>query len=107
MFSFRYSHRTPAATASPEPDSQMLFFEPRRIVRGIKFHLLDSRAVSTVNLESCEEVVTRLAERGQRIVVHKDRWAAMNDPDRLQWLLDQSHVTVQIKPDKLAILQVR
>jgi hypothetical protein len=87
--------------------SNVLSFDPSSIVQAIAFHLLDEGKASAVNRESSEAAVDKLARRNKQLVIAADQWATMSNAQRLQWLLDHSHVVVKSGTSGRAMLMVR
>jgi hypothetical protein len=95
MFSFL--RRPKPATHPTEPtrtSTQVITFDPCRIVRGVTFHLLDEGKAHFV--ESSESVVSDLSLRIDRLTISADKWAEMENSQRLERLLDQSHICRQV-----------
>jgi hypothetical protein len=106
MFSFL--RRAKPAMDATEPaltSTRMISFDPGRIVRGITFHLLDEGKARLV--ECSESVVYNLSLRMDHLTISADRWAAMGNAQRLQWLLDHSHIVVTSALSGSATLSVR
>lgn len=105
MFGFLRSSHTAQPGESPDPDPhQVLCFDPDRIVRAIRFHLLDGAGTPAVSAESCAESLARISAAGQRLTIRRARWAAMTDSERLHWLLERSRTAVRLRPDGVAVL---
>jgi hypothetical protein len=107
MYSFLRPWTYPVEEAKPlRTDGRVLSFDPVRLIQAIAFHLLDEGKAHAVSTESCRDVAMRLALRFDRLTIPADLWAAMDNPQRLHWLLDQSHVRVSVKSCGSAILSV-
>lgn len=87
--------------------SELLVFEPERIVRAVAFHLLDEAIASSVDPASRDAVRRCLAERSVRIALTRHRWAAMDNVQRLRWLLAQAQIDVTLGADRTALLGTR
>ena len=85
-------------------DHDLLSFEPRKVVLGIEFHLLDSKVASAVSGESREATLDRITRDPGRLTIRRDRWADMNDAQRLHWLLERSHTAVRFDRNAVAVL---
>lgn len=108
MFPFlRRAKPATGRTVSTPASTHLLWFDPARIVQGISFHLLDEGKARAINPESSQAAVDQLSQRFDRLTVSADRWAAMENPQRLQWLLDQSHIVVESASSGSATLWVR
>ncbi len=106
MFPFlRRARPAPVPTDTIPTSTHMLCFDPCRIVQAITFHLLDEGKARSV--VSSDAVVDKLAQRIGQVAISADRWAAMENRQRLQWLLDQSHVVVKSASSGSATLSVR
>lgn len=97
MFSFL--HRPKPAmireACLPESKPRLLSFDAARIVCAITFHLLDDGKVPDVDRESSELAITLLAQRMDQLTISADKWAAMGNLQRFQWLVHQSHITIK------------
>jgi hypothetical protein len=82
-------------------------FDPSGVVRAITFHLLDEGKAHGVNLQSSEAVVHKLSQRINHLAISADQWAAMDNGQRLRWLLKQSHIVVKLGSSQNAMLSVR
>jgi len=108
MFSFL--RRTKPATdemKATETGVNMLSFDACGVVRAITFHLLDEGKARAVNLKSSQAAIHKLAGRMSCLRISAAQWAAMNNVQRLQWLLKQSHIVVKSAPSRPAMLAVR
>ena len=107
MFSFLWRSKPVTNEAkAASGNAKMLAFDPSSIVRAITFHLLDEGKARAVNLESSEAAVRKLSQRMNRLTISAEYWAAMDNVQRLQWLLRQSHIVVtsaQSRPAKLSV----
>jgi DNA-binding NtrC family response regulator len=79
---------------SIQSSAKVLAFDPPAIVRAITFHLLDEGNARTINRESSQTAVDALSRRKSQLIISASLWAAMNNVQRLQWLLKQSHIVV-------------
>ena len=71
-----------------------LIFDPPAIVRAITFHLLDEGAADAIDAESAKVTVQKISERINQFTVSVDEWRAMENVQRLRWLLEQSHIAI-------------
>jgi hypothetical protein len=108
MFSFlrRPSVATDEVKAT-EPGTKVLCFDPATIVRAITFHLLDEGKAHCVNPQSSEAAIQKLCQRSILLAIPADRWATMENVQRLQWLLAQSRIVVKPASSGSAKLAVR
>lgn len=110
MFLFHWlrSGKPAGSAAGPggDGDPRTLLFESSRIAAGIVFHLLDQDLASAVDPVSSEAARDDFARRHVRLTVGRDRWANMSNPQRLRWLLEESHTGITFRPDRTAILLV-
>ena len=94
-----------AQTRTSEPSTREVFrFGPQDITRGVCYHLLDEELAKNVKRKSIRRTVARLTREIGCLAIPKDDWAAMSDPQRLQWLLEESHTAVEITEDGTAVL---
>lgn len=108
MFSFIQRTRPAEEAAQPMPPaSDVICFDPSGVVRAITYHLLDEHKAAGVNPESSRAAVGKLGQRIRYLSISARRWAAMKNAERLQWLLDQSHIVVKSAPSGPAMLSVR
>jgi hypothetical protein len=108
MFSFLQKSKQPAdeLTATP-PTREMLAFDAAGLVRAITYHLLDEHKVSAISAESSQAAVAKLSQRIGHITIAAHEWATMENVERLQWLLNQSHIVVRPTSYGIALLSVR
>jgi hypothetical protein len=107
---FPFPWRVKPATAAPktiQASTRVIWFDPARIVRGVTFHLLDEGKARGVSTESSESAVNCLARRVDHPAIAADKWAAMENPQRLQWLLDQGRIVVRAESPGFVKLCVR
>jgi hypothetical protein len=108
MFSFLWRSKpvTDEAKAA-SGNAKMLAFDPSSIVQAITFHLLDERKARAINLKSSEVAINKLSQRMSCLTIPAAHWAAMDNVQRLQWLLKQSRIVVKSAPSRPAMLAVR
>jgi hypothetical protein len=103
MIDSRSGNRT--QTLPSPPTAQEVFrFGPHEIVRALSFHLLDEELATQIKRKSVRRTVARLNREIGCLAIPKGDWAAMSDPQRLEWLLEESHTAVEITEDGTAIL---
>lgn len=108
MFSFlRRSRRATDEVNTTQCGTRMVSFDPSGIVRAISFHLLEEGKARVVNRESSEAATHKLSQRFVRVAISADQWAAMDNVQRLQWLLKQSHIVVKSGLSGSCMLSVR
>ena len=108
MFSFlRRVKPASDQTSAASPNTNMLSFEPSSIVRAITFHLLDEGKARAVDPESTKAAVHKLSQRMSYLRISAAHWAAMDNGQRLQWLLTHGHVVVKSASSRPAMLFVR
>ena len=93
-------------TVSPKDNGarEMFRFNPRQITEAIAFHLLDEGTANRVNPDSLGRNITRLTRELGNLAVPKDDWAGMTNPQRLRWLLEESHTSFQVCTNGTALL---
>jgi hypothetical protein len=87
--------------------AELLVFEPERIVLAVAFHLIDEAIASSVDPASRDAVTRCLAERSVRLALTRQRWAALDNGQRLRWLLAQAPIDVTLGADRTALLGTR
>jgi hypothetical protein len=96
MFSFLHrSRQTLCSQTNATEPPRSLCFTPATIISGITFHLLDDRKVTAIDPQSQAFAAIALARRLDQLSIPADKWAAMENGQRLQWLLNQSHIVVK------------
>lgn len=84
-----------------------LMFAPRRIVQAISFHLIDEGIFRAIDADSCERSTTDLSTANVLLSIAREQWVHMDNPQRLQWLQEQSRVVAAANTDGTATLMVR
>jgi len=108
---------TPASTAgasnaSPSPQQQPqqredIRFDPRRIMSALVFHACEEGKVEEVSPSSIRGTLRRLVRQKISAIVSRERWAAMTNPQRLEWLLKVSRTIFEASPEGYGILSER
>lgn len=108
MFFF-HRRRTggPGEEMRRDPTGDPLLFDSSRIVLAIAFHLLDEGLAAAVDAASRDAVARGLADRGVRLDISQARWAAMDNRQRLRWLLAEATTGVTFGPGRVAVLSLR
>ena len=81
----------------PAPEARkdgIIIFEADRILQAICFHVVDEGKAAMVEPVSIRLTRVRLLRQKTRVVVTRFQWAAMSNPERLDWLLDRSKTTI-------------
>ena len=111
MFSFlRRSNRATDDVNTSQLSTSMISFDPSSIVRAITFHLLDEGKARTINRQSTQAAVEMLSRRMSHLTISAEYWATMNNIQRLEWLLKQSHIVVtsaSSRPARLSVGRLR
>ena len=108
MFSFlRRPKQVADQVKAQQSSTNVLSFDPSGIVRAIAFHLLDEGKAHAISPESSEAAVQKLSQRINRLTISADQWAAMENVQRLNWLLNRSHIVVRSASSGAAMLSVR
>jgi hypothetical protein len=93
-------------TSEARPDA-VLRFEPLATVRAIVFHLLDERVARSVAPETIDRTIARLTAKSIRPSIAWRRWVTLSNPQRLAWLLAESHTSMRIGENDRVRLQAR
>ena len=99
--------QAPEALEAAPASMNMLSFDPSTIVQAIAFHLLDEGKISAISRESSEAAVDKLSQQHRQLAISADQWVKMTNAQRLQWLLDRSHVVFKAGTSGTAVLMVR
>ena len=96
----------PGTPSTPEAEA-VLQFEPDRIVRAIVFHMLDEGLAREIAPDSARNAVARLRRRAVRPSIRRSAWVAMNNHERLEWLLAESRTVPLLRDDDVVLLGSR
>jgi hypothetical protein len=97
-----------SSNSASGPDADAVFqFEPDRIVRAIVYHMLDEGLAREIAPDSVHNAVTRLRRRGVRPSIRRSAWVAMNNHERLEWLLAESRTVPLLRDDDVVLLGSR
>jgi hypothetical protein len=80
-------------------------FEPELAVQAIVFHLAEEGISSDVVVESADATVGRLRRSTVRPTVARAIWSEMTNPQRLEWLLQQTGTIARLVSDEKSILE--
>jgi hypothetical protein len=83
----------------------MLRFEPELAVQAIAFHLADEGISGEVVADSAQATVIRLRRAGLRPTVARTVWSHMTNPQRLEWLLEQTATLARLIDDERSVLE--
>ncbi len=86
-------------------DSAIFCFDAQQIGRAISFHLIDLGQARRISNQSLQRTVTRLGKEPKGLTISRGIWSSMSDPQRLNWLLEESHTVVELTGDKTALLR--
>ena len=92
-------------TSSSGDAPAMLRFEPELAVRAIAFHLADEGISGEVVADSAQATVIRLRRAGLRPTVARTLWSRMTNPQRLEWLLEQTATAARLIDDETSVLE--
>ena len=99
---------TPSATKADDPAPAaavaMYQFDPKSLVRGIVFHLVDEGIAAEVSGDSVRRTIDRLASRKISPSIQRGQWAAMTNRQRMDWLLAESKTAMSVIFGKTAVL---
>lgn len=108
MFSFlRRAKPVTDGIQAIQAASDMLSFDAFSIVRAITFHLVDEGKARAVDLKSSQAAIHKLSQRMSCVTISAAHWGVMDNVQRLQWLLKQSHIVVKSAPSRPTMLAVR
>lgn len=85
-----------APTPTLSPSTGILHFDANRIVAGIRFHVTDAGLATGLTDDSVRRATTRLTRDATDLTIHRERWEAMDDRERLHWLLSESHTALSL-----------
>src|SRR5688572_12472054 len=80
-------------------------FEPELAVRAIVFHLVDEGLAVEVADHSAVAAVTRLRRESCRPSIAHEAWSDMTNPQRLEWLMEQTRTASRLVSHDVAILE--
>ena len=83
---------TPARTTGGA--DERITFEPRRLLTGITFHLLEDELALEVDQRSVQSLRAQLEREHLSVTVSRHDWERMTDYDRLHWMLRAGGVNV-------------
>ena len=83
----------------------MLHFEPDLAVQAIAFHLADEGISDEVAAESAKATILRLRTASIRPAVARGVWSHMTNPQRLEWLLEQTGTVARLISDETSVLE--
>jgi hypothetical protein len=83
----------------------LIRFEPDLAVRAITFHLVDEGITTTVVPETAHATLVRLKRSSIRPTVQHAIWGEMTNPQRLHWLLEQTHTVARLIDDETSVLE--
>lgn len=78
---------------------------PRRVLAGIQYHVVDSGMAHAFEPRSVAEAAARVEAEWQPLPPPGAQWAVMRDGDRLHWLLQVSHMAVDVDRNGVASLR--
>ena len=86
-------------------DASFFCFDAQQIGRAISFHLIDLGQARRISNQSLQRTITRLGKEPKGLTISRGVWSSMSDPQRLNWLLEESHTVVELTGDKTALLR--
>ena len=93
----------PARTSGGD---ERITFEPRRLLSGITYHLLEDELAMEVDQRSIQSMRIQLEKQGLILTVSRHDWERMTDYDRLHWMMRAGGVNVS-HHDGVAKLSLR
>src|SRR5436190_12345361 len=88
-------------------DSGVISFDCKMLVAGIAFHLVDEGFASSIDADSVARATDRIRRAELHPCITKSEWAAMNNQDRLQWLLVESRTCAVLSGSVAALGTLR
>ena len=79
-------------------------FDPKSLVRGIVFHLVDEGIAADVSGDSVRRTIERLTSRKISLSIQRGQWATMSNRQRMDWLLSESKTAMSVIFGKTAVL---
>jgi hypothetical protein len=107
MFFFPWRRTGNAADATRQAAPELIPLAASRIALGVAFHLVDEGLAGAVDTASRDAAARGLDERGVRLAIGKEQWLALDNAQRLRWLLAHVPIDVTIGPDRVAVLKVK
>ena len=98
---------TPAVqSADPAgtPAAPVFQFDPKSLVRGIVFHLVDEGIAADVSGDSVRRTIERLTSRKISPTIHRGQWSTMSNRQRMDWLMAESKTAMSVLVGKTAVL---
>jgi hypothetical protein len=99
---FPFSQRVDRITHEQQGD--MLSFAPGRLVQAIVFHLIDEGRARSVEAEPCNTSDWMAFSRMAPAIIAKEKWIAMTNEQRLEWLLKRSRIRIRAGCDGSSIV---
>ena len=93
----------PSAPAG-QGDETPLRFDATAVVRGIVYHLLDEGIALEIRSDSVVRSIRRLERAALSLTIPRGRWGGMNNRQRLEWLLSQSHTATLLLSGRVVML---
>lgn len=84
-----------------------LQFDGALAVRGIVYHLLEENLARAIDPETITRTIDRLQGKPFQSHVERGRWAVMTNPQRLQWLLNETQTVTLVGEDEKVYLRSR
>jgi hypothetical protein len=95
----------PAAQPQQAGEAPAVFqFDPKSVVRGIVFHLVDEGIAADVSGDSVRRTIERLTSRKISPSIQRGQWATMSNRQRMDWLLSESKTAMSVIFGKTAVL---
>jgi hypothetical protein len=85
--------------------STPLQFEPELAVRAIVYHLVDEGVAVQVAADSIQAAIARLRRTAVRPSIEPWVWSEMTNPQRLEWLMEQTQTASRLVSDAISILE--
>ena len=82
----------------------MFQFDPKSLVRGIVFHLVDEGIAAEVSGDSVRRTIERLTSRKISPSIQRGQWATMSNRQRMDWLMAESKTAMSVLVGKTAVL---
>jgi hypothetical protein len=101
------ARRVTEVKTAPQPagETAMLCFGPELAIAAIRFHLADEGISEQVVEDSARASVLRLSRSHNHPTISKPVWARMTNPQRLEWLLEQTGTIARLISDDASALE--
>ena len=85
----------------------LLSFSAASAVCGIVYHLKEEKLAREVAADSVQRTLDRLSAKPFAPTVARSRWTAMTNPQRLDWLLNETQTITLVGAQDVVMLRSR